>query len=397
MNLSSGSDSNLYRFIAGRLHITSTAMPAVLLVITGLASLVVLSISACGSSVSETPQRTRPVTERTSTPTPPTNAPTPTATPIPTAIPIPTPMPHPTVVLQEPKEDEYVDCGPEVMLRWSAPHALETDECYQVRLWAAGRIRSLFSHTTTEDHFSFSSSDLSPGAYNWAVAIVRSVAGTYELVSKESTSYHFHVPPPTPVVRSISPASTRKGTPAPVVISGENFTHSVALTIGVPLLVTFVNSSTIQATVPATLEVGEYEVIVHDWRGKGAPSDVFFKVKQDVTPTPYYPPPQLMGIDVMGRACIVVFKWSWPGVLAEDEWFAIRVGKVPDIPHSQNWTKDCQYSFSMYTLDGEKGEYDWEVALCRGEPSEARCQHLSVSKREFFSLPGDCPPRPKSP
>jgi hypothetical protein len=246
----------------------------------------------------------------------------------------------------------------------------------------------LLSLATTQEQFDLSTSDFSPGAYNWAVTVVNSI--THEPVSRESRSFHFHIVLPPPVVYSISPMSTLRGTSVPVVISGENFVESVALTIGVPLQATFVNSSTIIATIPVTLAVGEYSVIVADQRGRAA-STAFLTVKESPsTPTPampWYAPPILKGISIIERN--ITFRWGWSGVLAENEWFAVRVGKLPDSPHSQYWGKQREYTYSLCTLGGEPGDYIWEVAVCRGDPSQGGCSNqLAVSERGVFSFGG---------
>jgi len=115
-------------------------------------------------------------------------------------------------------------------------------------------------------------------------------------------------------------------------------------------------------------------------------------IRPTFTPTTPPYPPVLTENGIIGSN--VTFRWTWAGTLAADDWFAVRVGKLPDIPHSQYWGKEREYTFSMYTLGGESGDYVWEVAVCRGEPSEAKCQQLSVSARGFFSH-GGCPPAPE--
>ena len=391
MNPCYGNRSRLCRFIAEHLRITSPTVPAAFLIITCLAVLGVLSSLSCSSP---TPPAiiTRPPTE------------TPTETPASTVSRTPIPTLFPPVTLREPENGWVFDYGSEVTLHWHCPYELLANEYYRLRVWAEGQTSSLFYHP--EDHFHLP--ELSPGEYNWAVAVVRSIGqDMYELVSGESDWWGFTVAPPSPVVRSISPTNILKGTGGPVVISGENFTYSLALTISVPLRAAFVNSSTITATIPTTLEVGEYPVIVTDLNGKGV-SFAFFTVREKPTLTPtrppktptpmtsVYPPPVLGWGGIIG--CNVTFRWEWPRTLAEDEWFAVRVGKVPDVPHSQVWVKERQF---IYTLS-DAGDYVWEVAVCRGDPATAVCQQLAVSARKNFSYRGSgCPiestPKPTPP
>jgi len=376
MNLLNGNGSRLRRFVAGRLGVASTSMSATCLIIACLAVWMVFLSFACSGR-----RPTQPPHECTHTPTP-------THTPSPTASPTPTPTPLPPVTLIKPQDDECIDCGSEVMLQWSWLRALETDEYYRLRVWGGGYKFPPFY--PVEDHFDLPST-LLPGEYNWAIAIVRPVGpDTYEPVSKESESFHFHIVPPPPVVRSISPTSMFRGKSVQVSIIGENFTHTVALTIGVPLSVTFVDSTKITTTIPMTLEVDQYPVIVQDPRGRGI-SSVFFTVEPrkatttTTTPQPSaYPPPVLTDNTVIG--CNVTFRWQWPRQLANNEWFAVRVGKAPDIPHSQYWGKEYEYTYSL----SDAGDYVWEVAICRGDPATAVCEQLAVSQRGTFSF-GGCP------
>jgi hypothetical protein len=138
-------------------------------------------------------------------------------------------------------------------------------------------------------------------------------------------------------------------------------------------------------------------VIVQDSIGRGITS-VSFMVHEPPTPTPRvlpiptrlpYPPPVLGWGGIIG--CNVTFRWQWSGTLAENEWFAVRVGKIPDIPHTQTWTKDREYIYSLRTLGGESGDYDWEIAICLGDPTSAICEQLAVSERGVFSF-GGCSP-----
>ena len=114
------------------------------------------------------------------------------------------------------------------------------------------------------------------------------------------------------------------------------------------------------------------------------------------TPLSIYPPPVL---GFVGTVCNnVTLRWQWPRTLADNESFAVRVGKLPDIPHSQVWVKERQY---VYTLLSESGDYVWEVAICRGDPSKGHCSNidgteLTVSERQTFSFVYDpnCTPPP---
>ena len=229
---------------------------------------------------------------------------------------------------------------------------------------ATGQDPFRFYRTTREDHYSLT--DLSPGAYNWAVAIVRFMRGKYKPVSEESDWYSFEIAPP-PVVHSISPTSTMEGTGVTLTVRGEYFMPPLVLTIGVSLPTTFVNTSTITATIPMTLPVGEYPVVVEGLSGKRV-SSVFFTVNRGkavgptcapwnpATPIPSVAPP---GYDPYA-ACIVEccapapqliepaneaevrynstihLKWTWNYCLPSGWKFAIRISNTYP-PHSHHY------------------------------------------------------------
>jgi hypothetical protein len=88
----------------------------------------------------------------------------------------------------------------------------------------------------------------------------------------------------------------------------------------------------------------------------------------------------------------VIFKWGWSGILAEDEWFAVRVGRkeVDSKPVSKVWIKGNEYLYSL----SEPGDYSWEVAVCRGEPESEKCEQLVVSGRNEFWFGGCSTPNP---
>jgi len=237
------------------------------------------------------------------------------------------------------------------------------------------------SYWTEENYYRLD--NLQVGEYTWTVSVVRSTQGELEPVSEESRNSHFHIPPPPPVVLGISPTSMVEGAGGQVTVNGENITSPITLIIGVPLQSMSVNSSTITATIPITLEAGLYTVTMQDSMGRKVSSTTSFTVVPPPTPSPapVYAPPTLGFGGIIDRN--VTLRWQWDGTLARDEWFAVRVGKLPDEPHSLIWTKERQYTFVL----SEMGDYVWEVAICRGDPSEASCRdQLGVSNRNTFSL-----------
>jgi len=100
-------------------------------------------------------------------------------------------------------------------------------------------------------------------------------------------------------------------------------------------------------------------------------------------PLSAYPPPDLMGADVLG--CNVTFRWSWPGALAQDEWFAVRAGREGiDTTISLAWLKEQELTVPLT----EAGEYTWQIAICRGDPASATCELLALSEPGLFSFAG---------
>jgi len=393
----------------GRLGIASTTRSATFLVIACLAALVILSNLSCHPEPTHT---LPPVVATTDTLTP-TITPAPTDTP--TLTPSPTP-PHPLVTLAGPEDDFYQDLGLEVLLRWSWSHFLERDEYYQLRVKAKEQ-ESFTLYHTKEDHCHLNS--LLPGEYRWAVSTVRSiVTDTYEPVSEESEWRHFHILPPAPVVLGISPTSMVEGGDVQVVVSGENFTPPITLTIDVPLHIIDVAPQAITATVPATLTVNEYPVIVQDSNGRVVSSTVSLLVKEKEPPQPPPPPspasascnlpsvipmappgynpgnacvitpcapaPQLVGPDdgaQLTAGSTVEYKWTWVCCLPPGWKFAVRLS-AEDPPHSWQYIDDpayvsCQGGMSTVhypiKLDPETldrlttipGTYYWNIAVTR--------------------------------
>jgi hypothetical protein len=106
-------------------------------------------------------------------------------------------------------------------------------------------------------------------------------------------------------------------------------------------------------------------------------------------PTPTYPAPVLEPVSII--ACNVTFRWGWDRLLAEDEYFELRVGKEGvEAPANKGWIKEEEYTYPP----GEAGRYRWEIAVCRGDPATRICEQLAVSEFNedisVFELRGDC-------
>jgi hypothetical protein len=330
------------------------------------------------------------------TPTP-TN--TPAATPTPTTTPTPTPTPTPTLrpppILDEPENDSVFDSGSEVVLRWSCPFVPQTNECFQLNVTPKVQDSPL---CLQENRFSLTT--LSPGEYNWAVVAVHSTP-PHKPVSKESASRSFQIALPSPVVYSVSPTITLQGTSVPIVISGENFTNSLTLTIGVPLQVTFVNSRVITTTIPTSLTVGQYSVIVRDSHGKGASlASLIVKeppTSQPVTPVPVFPYPAPTLLEPPNGARFdgaVPLRWEWDErfQLEEDEYFAVRAYLRGTDHESRTWTKDKETTVILY---GEpEGDYCWHICVLRGEPDDWTQLSPNSEERCFYAVWPLEPPTP---
>ena len=101
-------------------------------------------------------------------------------------------------------------------------------------------------------------------------------------------------------------------------------------------------------------------------------------------PTPFYLQPS--GLAAAPIGCSVTFRWSWTGDLDEDMWFAVRLGR--DQTRSVGWTKETEYEYSFQ--EGDEGNYNWEIAICRGVPQTGLCVQLIVSEQQIFSV--ECQP-----
>jgi hypothetical protein len=345
-----------------------------------------------------------------------------------------------SVILLEPENGSCLDYGSEVTLRWSCPYALEAKEYYRLRLQPKGQDVSHVYYT--KENF-FDPPILSSGIYSWAAAVVRYLGqDNYEPVSEESGSYSFQIAPPEPVVHIISPTNTVKGTPAPVVVSGENFTQSITLTIGIPLLPTIVNSSTIETNVPMTLEVGEYQVDVKGSCGKGESSASFTVQEPTPTPkpvpapwnpqtpvptappgytpgvacvvTPCAPAPQLIAPDDGAELTLnskVEFKWTWIYCLPPGWKFAIRLSSDTP-PHSWQYvdapceggTSSGYYQIGISPDAPESritapGIYYWNIAVTRslGDDKWERLSQNSEVRSFIVVTPPPPPPPPDCP
>jgi hypothetical protein len=122
--------------------------------------------------------------------------------------------------------------------------------------------------------------------------------------------------------------------------------------------------------------------------------DISLLLTRRLTPTPtptprVYPPPVLSGVDIFG--CNVTLRWSWPRVLAEYEFFSVRLGI--GAPRSVLWTKGSQHTINL----SEAGEYSWEVVVCRGDSAANVCEPLVTSERGSFAFGGCSTPFPPTP
>lgn len=152
----------------------------------------------------------------------------------------------------------------------------------------------------------------------------------------------------------------------PLPVPGEKFTVSISLV--------------------APASDGKFEGIwqVQDGDGNPISDDLNVSVvvyRPTPTPLPSYPSPKLVEASIL--QCNVTFRWAWPGELAEDEYFAVRVGV--GMPHSVAWVKEHEYTHTFT----EPGEYVWDIAIYRGDPAAGFVnEQLTVSERQVFEFKG---------
>jgi hypothetical protein len=172
-----------------------------------------------------------------------------------------------------------------------------------------------------------------------------------------------------------------------VVVSGENFTTPITLTIDIPLQIIDVDPKAITATVPATLTVNEYPVIVQDSNGRVVSSTVSFTVKEAViappvtllwncqAPVPPAPPrydpskacvvtpcapaPQLVGPDngvefIVGST--VEFRWTWDCCLPPSWKFAVRLS-------TDSTPRSYQYIDALGSCEGGKSVVSYPIKI----------------------------------
>ena len=88
------------------------------------------------------------------------------------------------------------------------------------------------------------------------------------------------------------------------------------------------------------------------------------------TPTPGPPPPPVLeapadGVSLLGTD--FVLRWSWPGQLAEDQYFDVRVWREGEPHYGIAWAKQPEYPIKGYIRDHGPGTYFWQIAVIRGE------------------------------
>lgn len=252
------------------------------------------------------------------------------------------------------------------------------------------------------------------------------------------------IAPPSPVVHSISPPSSTQGISVSAVISGENFTLPLTLTIDVPLQANVVNSRTITATIPKTLRTGEYTVTVINSNGRGQ-SFASFVVNEPPTPetpsppvprcwnpqtpvpaappgydphtacvvTPCAPAPELVEPPEGAQLTLsskVYFRWTWICCLPPGWKFAVRLSSNTPPDSWQYVDGPCEggASSGYYQIEispdapesriTAPGTYYWNIAVTRSLGDD-KWERLSKNSevRSFIVVTPPPPPPPDCP
>jgi hypothetical protein len=181
----------------------------------------------------------------------------------------------------------------------------------------------------------------------------------------------------TPVSTTAAPSTTPKLTATPASTS----TDTPALT---PTATRVLSPAPTFTPIPASTLTGTPTAVSSS---TNTPRPVTYTPSN--TPTSNYGPLVLKKVEI--NSCNVTFQWGWSGTLKEYEWFAVRVGV--GTPKSKAWVKQSPYTYTLY---GDTDQYNWEIAICQGEPEEGKCEQLVVSDRGSFSFAG-CKPPPTRP
>ena len=87
-----------------------------------------------------------------------------------------------------------------------------------------------------------------------------------------------------------------------------------------------------------------------------------------IYPTPRLIQPQDVVYLSQYSGNLYTMRWTWDGVLNEDEWFDVRIWRAGMPHYGIAWTKDTEYVYDI-CLQGS-GDYFWSIAVIRGEDGQ---------------------------
>ncbi len=101
--------------------------------------------------------------------------------------------------------------------------------------------------------------------------------------------------------------------------------------------------------------------------------------------TPRWLPAPMLGYPGPGATFVgdVEFRWSWPGTLADDEYFDLQVYRIGTQPKGIAWCKEPYYRTTGLLL-GE-GQYLWRVQIVCGQGGEVRAPASDPSEERMLT------------
>lgn len=81
-----------------------------------------------------------------------------------------------------------------------------------------------------------------------------------------------------------------------------------------------------------------------------------------------------------------VLRWEWPGELADNEYFDVRVWRPDETPAGIAWSKAPQYPVKPFIEDRGAGTYHWQIVVIRGENGEFQGEVSPASEVRIFHV-----------
>lgn len=142
-------------------------------------------------------------------------------------------------------------------------------------------------------------------------------------------------------------------------------------------------------TAPAATRVGTVRPATPVALPSATPTPIPTGVPRPATPTAGTPPAPTLetpaeGVPLAGTDYIL--RWSWPGELAGNEYFDVRVWREGESPHGIAWSKQPQYPLKAYIRDQGAGTYAWQIVVIQGEDGQFQGEVSPPSEIRTFRV-----------